>query len=113
MSPIDTYIADIENPSERAALEDLRWSLHELIPWATECISYGIPTLKVSGKGVAGFARFKNHLSFFPFSGSIFEHFPEEMRGYKHTKSSLHFTVGKPIPKDFLRKMMQKRLESL
>lgn len=32
MTPIDIYIADIENPSERIALEDLRQSLHELLP---------------------------------------------------------------------------------
>jgi hypothetical protein len=32
MNPIDLYISDIENPSERAALEDLRQSLHELLP---------------------------------------------------------------------------------
>lgn len=50
MNDIDFYIADIENPLEREALEDLRKSLHELLPGAVECISYGIPTLKVSGK---------------------------------------------------------------
>lgn len=50
MNPIDLYIADIEDPLERAALEDLRKSLHEIIPGAVECISYGIPTLKASGK---------------------------------------------------------------
>jgi hypothetical protein len=32
MTPIDLYIADIENPSECAALEDLRKDLHELLP---------------------------------------------------------------------------------
>ncbi len=110
MNPIDLYIADIEDPLERAALEDLRKSLHEIIPGAVECISYGIPTLKASGKWVAGFARYKNHLSFFPFSGSIFEQFPEEMKEYEHTKSSLHFTPERPIPWEFLEKMMKKRL---
>lgn len=111
MTAIDLYITDIENPKECAALEDLRKVLHELLPGAVECISYGIPTLKVWGKWVAGFARCKNHLSFFPFSGSIFEHFPEEMKEYKHTKSSLHFTPEKPISRAFLEKMMEKRLE--
>lgn len=113
MNTIDLYIADIENMSERSALENLRTTLHALLPWAVECISYGIPTLKVSGKWVAGFARFKNHLSFFPFSGTLFEYFPDEMREYAHTKSSLHFTPEKPIPKELLEKMMKKRLESL
>ncbi len=50
MNPIDLYIENIENPEERLALENLRKTLHELIPGATECISYGIPTLKLHGK---------------------------------------------------------------
>ena len=50
MNPIDLYIADIENPLEREALENLRQTLHDLLPDAIECISYGIPTLKVDGK---------------------------------------------------------------
>jgi uncharacterized protein YdhG (YjbR/CyaY superfamily) len=113
MNPIDLYIADIEDQKEWEALEDLRKTLHELLPWAIECISYGIPTLKVGGKWVAGFAKYKNHLSFFPFSGSIFEQFPEEMKEYEHTKSSLHFTPEKPIPREFLEKMMKKRLNTV
>lgn len=111
MNEIDSYIADLENPLEREAIENLRKILRELLPGAVECISYGIPTLKVGGKWMAGFAKFKNHLSFFPFSGSIFEYFPEEMKDWKHTKSSLHFTVDKPIPREFLEKMIRKRLE--
>ncbi len=111
MNEIDSYISGIENPLEQEALENLRKTLHELLPGAVECISYGIPTLKVGGKWVAGFGWFKNHLSFFPFSGSIFEYFPEEMKDWKHTKSSLHFSVEKTIPREFLKKMIQKRLE--
>lgn len=112
MNEIDLYISDIENPLEREVLENLRKTLHELLPGAIECISYGIPTLKIKEKWVAWFAKFKNHLSFFPFSGSIFEHFPEEMKGWKYTKSSLHFTVEKPIPRELLKKIILKRLES-
>ncbi len=50
MNEIDIILSQIENPKERAALEDLRKTLHELLPGAVECISYGIPTLKVGGK---------------------------------------------------------------
>jgi uncharacterized protein YdhG (YjbR/CyaY superfamily) len=113
MNEIDSYISVIGNPLEREALENLRKTLHELLPGAVECISYGMPTLKVDGKWIAGFGWFKNHLSFFPFSGSIFEHFPDEMKGWKHTKSSLHFTSEKPIPREFLEKIIKKRLHIL
>ena len=80
MNPIDTYIADIESSSERATLEDLRQFLHTLLPTAEECISYGMPAFRVDSECVAGFARFKNHLSFFPFSGSTLSYFEEELR---------------------------------
>lgn len=110
MNPIDTYLSHLSD-EDQLALNNLRSTLHMLIPGATECISYGIPTLKLDGKWIAGFAKFKHHLAFFPFSGSIFEHFPEEMKSWKHTQSSLHFTPETPIPREFLEKMIQKRLE--
>jgi len=40
---------------------------------------------------VAGFAAFKNHLSYLPFSGSVLRRLTEELRGYTMTKSALHF----------------------
>jgi uncharacterized protein YdhG (YjbR/CyaY superfamily) len=42
----------------------------EIVPGADQCISYGMPAFKLKGKTVAGFAAFKNHLSYMPHSGS-------------------------------------------
>jgi uncharacterized protein YdhG (YjbR/CyaY superfamily) len=67
-SPIDLYIAHIENLGEREALEHLRKIIHEILPNAEECISYGMPAFRVDKNCVAGFSKFKKHLSFFPFS---------------------------------------------
>lgn len=111
MNLIDFYISKIEKSTEREALSDLKNLLRILLPTAKECISYGIPTFRVDGQCVAGFAKFKNHLSFFPFSGSILNKFTEELKDFTYTKSSLHFTPEKPIPREFLEKMIQKRLE--
>jgi hypothetical protein len=33
-------------------------------------IAYRVPAFRVQGKTIAGFAAFKNHLSYLPFSGS-------------------------------------------
>ena len=52
-------------------LEALRKSIMEVVPGAEQCISYGMPAFKVHGKTVAGFAAFKNHLSYLPHSGSV------------------------------------------
>lgn len=89
MTPIDTYIKAIESSREREALEELRKLIRSLLPDATECISYGMPAFRVGKECVAGFAQFRNHLSFFPFSGSTLAHFEKELRelGYTSTKS--------------------------
>ncbi len=111
MNPIDLYIADIESPTERTSLEDLRKYLRTLLPTAEECISYGMPAFRVDGECVAGFAAFKNHLTFFPFSGSIVGEFAAELGGFTSTKSGVHFTPEKPIPKELIEKMIRRRLE--
>ncbi len=87
MNEIDHYLFEIENLLERNTLEDLRAFLLSLLPTAEECISYGMPAFRVDGKCVAGFARFKNHLTFFPFSGSVVGIFHTELKDFKYTKS--------------------------
>jgi uncharacterized protein YdhG (YjbR/CyaY superfamily) len=67
-SPIDLYLAHIENLTECEALEHLRKIIHEILPNAEECISYGMPAFRIKNECVAGFSKFKKHLSFFPFS---------------------------------------------
>ena len=110
MNLIDTYIASIPDKYQKP-LETLRSQIQEILPTAEECISYGMPAFRVDGKWVAGFAAFKNHLSFFPFSGSVLDGFHEELKDFEYTKSGVHFTPEKPIPKALLEKMIQKRLE--
>lgn len=110
MNEIDRYISNIDKPLERKSLEDLRAFLHSLLPTAEECISYGMPAFRVDGECVAGFAKFKNHLTFFPFSGSVIGDFATELRDFKYTKSWVHFTPEKPIPRELVEKIVQKRL---
>jgi uncharacterized protein YdhG (YjbR/CyaY superfamily) len=69
-SDIDTYLAGLDEP-ERGTLQQLRESIRAVIPDAEECISYGMPAFKIRGKTVAGFAAFKNHLSYLPHGGSV------------------------------------------
>jgi uncharacterized protein YdhG (YjbR/CyaY superfamily) len=41
-------------------------------PEAEQGISYGVPAFNVRGKTVAGFAAFRNHLSYLPHSDAVF-----------------------------------------
>ena len=70
VSKIDEYLATLSE-SQRAALSALRVKILKVVPSAEECITYGVPTFKVDGTSVAGFAAYKNHLSYLPMSGSV------------------------------------------
>jgi uncharacterized protein YdhG (YjbR/CyaY superfamily) len=71
-----------------------------------------VPAFKVRGKTIAGFAAFKNHLSYLPFSGSVLPQLADDLRGYTMTKSSLHFPVDRPLPKTLVRKLIAARLRT-
>lgn len=112
MNPIDSCLSEL-SPENQVALSELRAVILGVIPDAVECISYGMPAFKVRGEAVAGFAVFKKHLSFFPFSGYIVGEFAQELEGYVYTKSGVHFTPEKPLPKDLVERMIRRRLEML
>ena len=73
-------------------------------------ISYRVPAFRVSGQIVAGFAAFKDHLSYLPFSGSVLGQLADELKGYTMTKSSLHFPVDRPLPKSVVERLIAVRL---
>ena len=106
---VDEYLRAIEEPS-RGALQSLRRTILALVPEAEQVISYGVPAFRVQGRTVAGFAAFKNHLSFLPFSGSVLGQLADELDGYTMTKSSLHFPVDRPLPKALVKKLIAVRL---
>src|SRR4051812_32654153 len=94
---IDHYLSGIEEP-KRSTLEALRRTILEFVPEAEQCISYGMPAFKISGKVVAGFAAFKRHLSYLPHSGSVLPALGSAIDGYEGTKGSLHFPIDAPLP---------------
>ena len=109
---IDSYLADLDEP-KRSTLEQLRRDIVAVLPDAEECISYGMPAFKVHGKTVAGFAAFKDHLSFLPHSGSVFAALEANLAGYEHTKGSLHFPIDQPLPPSLVTKLITTRLAQL
>ena len=106
---VDGYLRRIE-PPKRSTLEALRRTILEIVPDAEQVISYRVPAFRVGGEPVAGFAAFRDHLSYLPFSGSVLSDLPDELRGYTMTKSALHFPVDRPLPKTLVEKLIAVRL---
>ena len=109
---IDRYLAALDEP-KRSTLEALRKSILEVVPDAEQCISYGLPAFKVHGKVVAGFAAFKQHLSYLPHSGSVLPALGDDLARYEMTKGSLHFPINKPPPKRLVKKLITTRMRQL
>jgi uncharacterized protein YdhG (YjbR/CyaY superfamily) len=109
---VDEYLRGLEQP-KRSTLESLRRTILEIIPEAEEVISYRLPAFRVGDKTVAGFAAFKNHLSYLPFSGSVIGQLSDELDRYATTKSSVHFPIDRPLPKPLVRKLIQVRLADI
>ena len=105
---VDGYLRQIEEP-KRSTLEALRRTILEIVPDAEQVISYKVPAFRVDGQIVAGFAAFKDHLSYLPFSGSVLPELAGELEGYTMTKSALHFPVDRPLPKALVRKLIAAR----
>ena len=70
-----------------------------------------MPTFNVRGKTVAGFAAFKNHLSYLPHSGAVFPQLSDELRGYSISSGALRFSIGEPVPAPLVEKLIAVRLE--
>lgn len=106
---IDDYLRPLEEP-KRSTLQTLRRTILEIIPEAEEVISYRVPAFRVGGKTVAGFAAFKDHLSYLPFSGTVLGRLGAELAGYQMTKSSLHFPVDRPLSAALVRRLIEVRM---
>ena len=109
---VDEYLRGLEEP-KRSTLQALRRTIVEIVPEAEQVISYGVSAFRVRGRTVAGFAAFKNHLSYLPFSGSVLGQLAEQLDGYTMTKSSLHFPVDRPLPKALLKRLIAVRLAQI
>ena len=109
---VDRYLSEIEEP-KRATLQRLRQSILKVIPDAEQGISYGMPAFRVRGKVVAGFAAFKNHLTYAPHSGSVLRQLGDDLAAYSMSKGALRFPIDEPLPDELVEKLVTVRLGQL
>jgi uncharacterized protein YdhG (YjbR/CyaY superfamily) len=105
---IDEYIATFPK-NVQVILEELRQTIRDSAPNATEAISYQIPTFKLNGN-LVHFAAFKNHIGFYPTSSGITE-FKKELSQYEVSKGTVRFPIGEPIPFDLIKKIVKYRVK--
>ena len=107
---IDAYLAPLD-PIKRATLEAMRVSILEILPNATQEIYYAMPAFKVDGVALAGFAAFKNHLSYIPYSGQVIDKIADQLEPYSlgYSQGVFKFAIDKPLPKEIIKLLILTR----
>jgi len=85
----------------------------KLVPDAEECLSYRVPAFRVAGEIVGGFASFKHHRSYLPFSGSVLDQLSSEVDAYSRSKSALRFTPKTPLSDESVEQLIRVRLSEI
>ena len=83
---VDEYLSGLDE--RKRASSRCRRTILEVVPEADQVISYGLPAFRLHGETVAGFAAFKTHLSYLPFSGSVLGQLGGELEGYQMTRAA-------------------------
>lgn len=109
---IDAYLAAQPEPA-RSTLQTMRAMIHEIVPDATEAISYGCPAFKLRGKAFAGFAAFAKHCSYFPHSGRVLPALADRLEGFTYTPGSLHFPHDEPLSRELLSALINERTAAI
>lgn len=107
-SVADYYRAQ-KSPHKELLLE-MRRRILEVIPDAEEIIKYSMPTFVLGGQEIAGLKVNKNHVGYYPYSGSVISQFPELLEKYQTTKGALHIPLGTPLLKGEVRKLVKARI---
>ena len=101
---IDEYISTFPVDTQ-VILEKMRQAIQKAAPDAVETISYNIPTFDLNGKHLVFFAGWKHHISLYPIPAGD-EAFQQELSHYKRAKGTIQLPLNKPIPYDFVEKMV-------
>jgi uncharacterized protein YdhG (YjbR/CyaY superfamily) len=90
-------------------LEQLRHTIKQAAPMATETISYGMPAFK-QNKVLVYYAAYKQHIGFYPTPKPIV-HFKEDLKKYNTSNGAIQFPIDIPLPLTLIKKIVKFRVE--
>lgn len=103
-SYIDSFPKDIQ-----MMLKKLRKLILDIVPEATEDMSYKMPSYKLNKKPLIYFAAWKDHISLYPTPNAI-EALKEDLKPYATGKGTLQFSLEKPLPIELIVKLIKLRV---
>ncbi len=110
---VDKYLAAVPEPA-RSTLKKLRAMLRAAAPReSTEALGYGMPTFRYRDAGLAGYAAFAQHCSYFPMSSAVIEKLKNDLRPFQSSKGGFRFPVDKPPSAALVKKLITARLADI
>ena len=94
---VNEYIAS-QPEAVRGVLQRVRSTIRKAVPGAEETISYNMPTYKLHGRPVIGFAGWREHYSLYGSTGHVVAAFKDELAPYEVDKGTIRFPLSAPIP---------------
>ena len=105
---VDEYFAQIAEPG-LTRLKELRAAIRSVVPRdTTEVLSYRIPAFRRK-RILVWYAAFSDHCSLFP-TAEVMAQFKDELKGFSHSKGTLHFPLDRRIPAALVKKMVKARV---
>ncbi len=84
--------------------------VHEVAPESEEVISYQIPAFRIGKKSLIYYGAFAKHITLSnPWSEALLTEFATELKERKVTKSAIQIPHDKPLPADFIRRLLKFR----
>ena len=102
---VDEYIASFP-PDVRDVLQEVRRTIHEVVPDAGEKISYQIPTITLDGKALMYFSGWKSHIAVYPIP-PLDDALAADIAPYRSGQGTLKFPLTKPIPYPLITRLTQ------
>ncbi|MFM2076517.1 MAG: hypothetical protein RJA49_407 [Actinomycetota bacterium] len=112
VAAVEAYLDSVAQPHQ-GTLRAVRASLRKVLPHADEGMKYGMPSFIIDGTGIAAYCAFKQHCSYFPFSGSVLDATGPLPGGVATTKGTFQFPVDRPLPMATIRILVKVRLQHL
>ena len=108
---IDAYLDGVGEDS-RVALQRLRETIRKAAPESTERVSYGIPIFRLRSD-LVGISFQKKHCSLHIMSPDLTERMAEELKGFRVSGATVHFSPGQPLPGDLVEKIVRERTKEI
>jgi len=106
---IDEYLSLL--PADKNnALQRVRDIVNKLVPGCEERVSYGVPIISF-GKDLIGFSAQKDFCSFYTMSPPLAKSLSTELKDFKISGATIHFSPDKPLPESLIKKIVERRLK--